>query len=61
MRYYVEVTCRDCTGQDYQGCGGGYPWDLNDGEGYATREAALDAIDADQGPPWDWTIQVREC
>ena len=62
MNWRIRVWCRDCYGEDRQGCFDGGTETL-DGE-YATREAAeemaesirLDNMKPGQGAPYEWEV-----
>jgi hypothetical protein len=62
--FQVRLSCRDCTGEDEQGCFEGGTELLNDGEQFDTRElAAAAGIAAIRGVgPWHFEVEdVEEC
>jgi hypothetical protein len=63
MGWKIQITCPDCTGQDYQGCGEGHPWDLDDVDGtivFDTKEAAEVKVDSlereNYGGIWEFEV-----
>lgn len=65
MSWRVRVWCRDCCGEDPQGCfGGSDSWIESDDltsdapKEFATREEAEAAGDEyTKGPPWDFEVE----
>jgi hypothetical protein len=57
-KYKVIITCPDCTGVDFQGCGDGYPWELD--ETFDTIEEANDAGDEATGDTWEYEVVPEE-
>lgn len=63
-KFKIVVTCPDCTGEDFYGCGEGYPWDYGEPDLFDTREAAqakADALSAERyGGIWDFEVKQQE-
>ena len=65
--YAIKVWCRDCTGQDKQGCNDGRPWFVHDADyerlTFATRGKAEQYIEDDPDGQLDcdvWESEIVE-
>ena len=60
-QYEVRISCPDCTGEDFMGCGDGYPWYLEDSQGRPIRydsyvKAMTDAMKEVEETIWTYEI-----
>jgi len=66
MKYRVKIWCRDCTHQDFHGCGEGSPWYIvnddpwsDDPKLFDTKEDAESAGKKEASDP-RWEYEVEE-